>query len=59
MLKVLSMQTVKSKLNASVRGESPAESNITMYGNAGDVKVVFGRDRGVGYDLTSNAKFTL
>ena len=55
MLKVVSIQTVKSKLKGLVKEETPID--ITNYGSRGDIKVTIGPDRGRGVDITKNLNF--
>jgi hypothetical protein len=52
MLKVVSIQTVKSKLKGYVKAEN--HTNFTPQTN---LSVSFGPDRGLGIDITKNIKF--
>lgn len=54
------MQTVKSKLNKYLKGESPTRIDTSVTGyrtQSSNVKIAFGPDRGHGKDLTSNINF--
>lgn len=66
MLKVVSIQTVKSKLKRYVTVENHTNTNVSQYNNTTNVNDVAqqvnlsattGPDRGQGYDITKNMKF--